>query len=289
MPWVPPAPGGGPVAFRFTRRPEALATAVDRTPPRLALPGHRMTLLALPAGGRRPFVPAIPSPPAIPAPSAIAATPTVPPTPAVPATRSVSASLTVPASPAGSGSRVRRLASAPVRMVRLAVKAVLAVATVGLAFTVAGTLTGGWGLVPVLTGSMRPGIQPGDAVFVTPEPLSAVRAGQVLVFQPPGEGGASVVHRVVAVTGDPTGPVIRTKGDANNVADPWKAQLGGTRAWRVRAVVPKIGYLTLAEHNPQVRLALEAILVLAGLGIGLTVIWKPASRGDGPAAAGAAA
>lgn len=178
-----------------------------------------------------------------------------------------------------------------VRGARLVVGAALGLAAAALAFTVVGTFTGGWGLVPVLTGSMRPGIQPGDAVLVTPEPLSAVRPGQVLVFQPPGGGGDSVVHRVMTVTRDAAGPVIRTKGDANNVVDPWRAQLGGARAWRVRAVVPKLGYVTVAEHNPYFRLALEGALVAGGLGLGLGAIWgrRDGEKGRGPATTGLAA
>ena len=145
--------------------------------------------------------------------------------------------------------------------------------TVALALTVVGALSGRWGFVPVLTGSMRPAIQPGDLVLVSPEPLAAVRPGQILDFQPPGERGASVVHRVVSVSQGATGPTIRTRGDANNVVDPWKAQLGGTTAWRVRAVVPKLGYLSVVEHNPFVRMSLEAALLLGGLGVGLGAIW----------------
>lgn len=176
------------------------------------------------------------------------------------------------------------------RLARLAGRVLLGVLALGLGLSVAGTLSGRWGLVPVLTGSMRPGIQPGDVVLVSPEALSAVRPGQVIDFQPPGEGGASVVHRVVSVTRGPAGTVIRTKGDANDVADPWKARLGGKSAWRVRAVIPKLGYLAVAEHQPYVRLSVEAALALGGLGLGLSAIWgrRSKERGDGPLAEGLA-
>lgn len=169
------------------------------------------------------------------------------------------------------------------------VRLVMVVVTAALGLVMAGALTGRWGLIPVLTGSMRPGIQPGDLVLVMPEPLSAVRPGQVLDFQPPGQSGASVVHRVVAVTKSPNGPIIRTKGDANNVADSWHAQLGGTRAWRVRAVIPKLGYLAVFEHNPIGRLAVELALLGGGVGVALSVIWRrPPKDSHEQAAAGAA-
>lgn len=170
--------------------------------------------------------------------------------------------------------RRHRLSSLVAPAFRVASQAALAAVTLTVALTVAGALLRTWGLVPVLTGSMRPGIQPGDLVLVTPEPVGAVRPGQVLDFQPPGEGGATVVHRVVSVTPGADGPVIRTKGDANNVADSWKARLGGTRAWRVRAVIPKLGYLSVAEHNPTTRLGVEAVLLAGGIAMALSVIWR---------------
>lgn len=170
----------------------------------------------------------------------------------------------------------------PAGVLRPLAKYLLGLTAAAVAFTVAGALTGGWGLVPVLTGSMRPHIQPGDAVFVLPESLNAVRVGQVLVFQPPGDGGAQVAHRVTSVTRTIGGTVIQTKGDANNVGDPWKARLGGTRAWRVVAVVPKIGYLSVAEHNRAIRLALEAVLFAAGIGTALGVIWHRSPKAGSP-------
>ena len=164
------------------------------------------------------------------------------------------------------------------RLVRGAAGALLAAAALLVALTVLGSLTGRWGFEPVLTGSMRPGIQPGDLVLVTPEPLTAVRSGQVLLFRPPGNG-APVVHRVVSVSLAGGVPAIRTKGDANNVADPWKARLDGSRAWRVRAVVPHLGYLSVAEHHPGFRLLLELGLVGAGVAVGLAGIWGRPDQG----------
>ncbi|HEX5266758.1 MAG TPA: hypothetical protein VFW24_08285 [Acidimicrobiales bacterium] len=175
--------------------------------------------------------------------------------------------------PPASSARAARPARLLSRAFSLLSKLMLGAAGVGVAFTVVGSLTGAWGLVPILSGSMRPGIQPGDAVLVAPEPLSAVRPGQVLVIQPPGLGGATVAHRVVSVTPGPAGPVIRTRGDANNVVDPWKAQLGGSRAWRARTVIPKLGYLSVIEHNRRWRLGIELVLLATGLGMALSVIW----------------
>ena len=171
--------------------------------------------------------------------------------------------------------------SAPLRRaVRATVSAQLTVVGLVVGLTALGSLTGRWGLVPVLTGSMRPGIQPGDLVLVVPEATTAVEPGQVVLFRPPGNG-EPVVHRVLAVSDAGGVPAIRTKGDANNVADPWNARLPGSRAWRVRAVVPDAGYLAVAEHDPAVRLALELALLAAGVGTGLSVIWRRPGEGPG--------
>ena len=168
--------------------------------------------------------------------------------------------------------------AAPLRAVRAGAGMLLATVVLLVGLTAVGSLTGRWGLVPVLTGSMRPGIQPGDLVLVTPEPVTEVRPGQVLLFRPPGNT-AAVVHRVVSVSDAGGVPAIQTKGDANNVADPWKARLDGPRAFRVRAVLPHLGYLAVAEHHPGLRLALELGLVAGGVGVGLAVIWRRPEEG----------
>ncbi|MDA8381239.1 MAG: signal peptidase I [Actinomycetota bacterium] len=135
-----------------------------------------------------------------------------------------------------------------------------------------GTMLGRWGAVTVLTGSMRPVIQPGDLVIETPEPVTAVRVGQILVFHPPDDHGIRVAHRVISVARDVHGTTIRTKGDANNVADPWHAHLNGTTAWHVVTVVPKLGYLTMFSHTRLGHLVLVLVLVGTGTAIALAVV-----------------
>jgi len=64
--------------------------------------------------------------------------------------------------------------------------------------------------------SMHPLFRPGDVLDVRPCVPSSVRAGDVIVFVPPGEE-KQVVHRVCS--GGPEG--FRTKGDNNPQPDPW--------------------------------------------------------------------
>ncbi|MEM4281972.1 MAG: signal peptidase I [Candidatus Caldarchaeum sp.] len=81
-------------------------------------------------------------------------------------------------------------------------------------------------LLVVKSGSMRPVIQVGDIIIVTPVNPREIKAdpvnGDVIVFYRPGEKGSPgsiIVHRAIAVV---SGGVI-TKGDANAVADYWGA------------------------------------------------------------------
>lgn len=141
---------------------------------------------------------------------------------------------------------------------------VLAVCALGLAgYEVA---TGQWHATPVLSGSMRPGLQPGDVVVTQRVPISDLRVRDVVVFLPPDEGQRLVVHRIVKleVKGETTS--ITTWGDANDVADPGVSSLSGTTAYRVARVVPLLGYPAVWLQNGSrgtMAIALGVILLIA--------------------------
>jgi signal peptidase I len=130
--------------------------------------------------------------------------------------------------------------------------------------------------VTVLSGSMRPTFSPGDMVVVVPEPVSAVRVGQVISYQVPVGIHQVETHRVVKVLQGGAHPLVQTQGDANNWPDPWTAKLEGNTAWRMVAVVPRLGYAVnwLRGRTPQtaaivVAPALLALLLLSEIwGIG---------------------
>ncbi|MFC7097895.1 signal peptidase I [Halobaculum marinum] len=69
----------------------------------------------------------------------------------------------------------------------------------------------------VLTGSMRPAIAPGDVVFVTATPASAIGVGDVITF----DRGTDVptTHRVIEVIEEDGTLLFRTQGDANEDPD----------------------------------------------------------------------
>jgi signal peptidase len=115
---------------------------------------------------------------------------------------------------------------------------------------------------PILSGSMRPTFGPGWMIITKPIPVSQVRPGEILLFKPPGSS-ASFAHRVIQVEGSPNHPIIQTKGDANPVADPWRAQLKGTSAYQVVAEVPKVGWLFAGGARMWLRASLIGLVGVA--------------------------
>jgi signal peptidase len=150
----------------------------------------------------------------------------------------------------------------------------LAIACVGLIGLGLLPRTGLYRPVTVLSGSMTPTFSPGDMVIVTPEPLRNVRVGQIISYRIPIGDHHVQSHRVIKIVRAGPHPLVRTKGDANAAADPWTAQLHGTTAWRVRAVLPKVGWVIFWFRLPLVHTltVLLAPLLLALFGVAR--IWR---------------
>ena len=111
----------------------------------------------------------------------------------------------------------------------------------------------------VTSGSMRPAISPGDVAVTQAVQVASLKVGDVIVFYPPTTSTEPVMHRIVSlVNGE-----IKTRGDANNVDDPWQVTLSGTTAYRMVAVMPFVGWLIELQRPA---------LIVAGLLIGLIVL-----------------
>jgi signal peptidase len=167
------------------------------------------------------------------------------------------------------------------RLVSLLTTLLFVTALLALLGMTVGPRVFGYRTATMLTGSMAPGIEPGDVVVDTSEPVSAVAVGQIITYHIPVEDHRVESHRVVWMGHDSTGHVlIKTKGDANPIADPWTARLGDGPVWRVRGVVPLAGKAIRTLREPLVHTAL--MLVLPGvLVIGLLVaIWSPAETDE---------
>jgi signal peptidase I len=165
-------------------------------------------------------------------------------------------------------------------VVDLALKLVLGAALTLFALLALIPHTGLYRAETVLSGSMKPRFAAGDMVIVTPEPARDVRVGQVISLHIPLGDHHVQTHRVVQVLRGGEHPVIRTKGDANDARDPWTARLDGSTAWRVRLVVPKLGWMVVWFREPLVRLlTLFATPALFAL-ITLWRIWSEPDQGE---------
>ena len=125
--------------------------------------------------------------------------------------------------------------------------------------------SGQWHATPVLSGSMRPAIQPGDVVITQRVPISDLKVRDVLVFHPPAQGDRLTVHRIVKLTVKAGTTSITTWGDANPAPDFGVSSLGGTTAYRVARVVPLVGYPAVWMQNGQ------RGLMIIGLGVALLI------------------
>jgi len=126
----------------------------------------------------------------------------------------------------------------------------------------------------MLTGSMEPGISAGDVVVTTAEPAADVEVGDVITYQIPIEDHRVETHRVVEVLHGDGSIAIRTKGDANDNADPWTATLQDDEVWEVRAVVPELGTAIRVLRAPVVQHGVFWVALAGLLVLGLTTVWR---------------
>jgi signal peptidase len=129
--------------------------------------------------------------------------------------------------------------------------------------------------VTMLSGSMSPYIPVGSLAVDTPEPVSALHAGQVVSFHAPIDGHPVVTHRVVSVEHRDGQVLIRTRGDANSGVDPWLAVVHGRTVWRVSAVVPAMGGVVRTLRGGVVHLVIAWLLPFVLLVALLWSIWRP--------------
>jgi signal peptidase len=136
----------------------------------------------------------------------------------------------------------------------------------------------------MLTGSMSPGINPGDVVVSVRTPVSELKAGDVITYSIPVDDHRIETHRVTAIDRDDAGVAsVTTKGDANPGPDPWTAVLSEDYVYTTAGVVPYLGDGIRALRQPLVHSVLlygaPALLV----GVLLTSIWAKPSGPDNKA------
>jgi len=150
---------------------------------------------------------------------------------------------------------------------------VLLAALLAVAIPAAGMATGRWRLLPILSGSMAPQLSTGSLALAMPATRGSIRTGEVIVFNIPIGDHHLTAHRVVRVLSAGRNPVLETKGDANNTADPWRLKLSGNSAWIVRGHIPLLGYAVVFARRWGLLLLL-GVVVLASLAGCLRLVWR---------------
>lgn len=115
-----------------------------------------------------------------------------------------------------------------------------------------------------MDGDRDGGISRGSLAFERVVPVSDLRVGDVITYQPPGAADEDdmVTHRIVAIGA----AGVVTRGDAMPTADPWTLRPGQPTMSRVAFVIPWIGWAYLFVLHPQGWvLTLASAAVLLGL------------------------
>ena len=157
----------------------------------------------------------------------------------------------------------------------------VAVASLALAAILASVGARLFGYSPYIMygGSMGSTAPVGSLAFIEIVPAESLNVGDVVVFRPPstGEAREPVMHRIISV-GEVNGQqVVRTKGDANESADPWELRLTG-EGGRLVFVAPYAGYL-LWFVKTRAAWSFVVLPLAAYLGfLALRRIWAPPGR-----------
>jgi signal peptidase len=140
----------------------------------------------------------------------------------------------------------------------------------------------GYRTATMLTGSMEPGIMPGDVVVTTPQPATDVQVGDVISYHIPVEDRQIETHRVVKVIHHQDGTIaIQTKGDNNDNRDPWTATLEGDTVWEVQTVIPKLGSAIRFLRTDAVQHGIFWFAFGGLILVGLSLIWGRGSDANG--------
>jgi signal peptidase len=129
----------------------------------------------------------------------------------------------------------------------------------------------------VLTGSMRPALEPGHLIGVRPIDIRDVAPGDIVTFQIRSGQPEVATHRVVGVTRNGHGDqLLITQGDANNAPDAEPVQAVQLRGVVVYAV-PWLGRLNMWA-TPTVKSIVVTAVGIAAIGYGVLVLTRGGTR-----------
>jgi signal peptidase I len=137
----------------------------------------------------------------------------------------------------------------------------------------------GWQRYVIVSGSMTGTYDRGSLVLDQVVPTASLRVGDVITYRPPAGAGPEelVTHRIHAIARGPHGErVLRTKGDANPVADPWTFTLPRPTQAKVRAGIPYAGFAVAALSDRRARMLIVGLPALLIALASLAGLWREA-------------
>lgn len=97
--------------------------------------------------------------------------------------------------------------------------------------------------------SMSPSIKDDDAVLLTAVDPGGLEVGDVVVFSDPDAPSQDIMHRIVDMENDGGDLRVTTKGDANQVADPYLIPAEKVSG-KVSIILPKAGFFLEFLRSP---------------------------------------
>ena len=120
----------------------------------------------------------------------------------------------------------------------------------------------------VTSRSMEPGIKAGDTLITKKIKNSEIEKGEVAVLPVPNAPTLLYAHRVVDIKKSANSVVVRTKGDANPIADAWSLEIVSPKVPVQIAVLPTSSIFSgPLSRSTILYLLLVSSLVLAFIGI----------------------
>lgn len=151
--------------------------------------------------------------------------------------------------------------STPLRKVGRLATTLAAIATFALAAVVLLPGLLGFERYVITGGSMSGTFERGSIVMAEVVPVADLAVGDIITYMPPSDSGINelVTHRIESITGSGTGPVFRTRGDANSASDSWTFQLSAPTQARVEVAVPQVGWAFIALADKDLRMLIIGV------------------------------
>jgi signal peptidase I len=138
---------------------------------------------------------------------------------------------------------------------------------------------GTWMVTPILSGSMRPGLEVGGAAVSQRVAVDSLAVRDVIIFNDPHKPSEQIVHRIVRISKNKYGQLqFNTQGDANTVRDPWTLTIKGDSVYRVRWTIPLLGYVANSYQKHRGYYLLGAGIVLILIAITTVLETRPGRR-----------